>query len=371
MLTVLAVLIAELASFKILGQIFVHFFSGGHFHLPVDLECFLAHGALALGHAHALPAGLEPFMNPPPLFLLSAPLSQLPPGMAFALWSALGVFMLCLAGFQLKLPPHLVLAALLLPPCIYCFTLGQLGVILSALLLLSLYWVRRRPVLAGIAAGLMVLKPPFALLLPICYLAAGQPRAIVAAALTGISICLLTFLLFGAPPWIYFFHVSLPEARAVLQAPWHLTYQNIMASPFILFRSLGAGLPLSYALQGALTLLACGLTWQLWRQAQAPEPDVLLVTACLAALATPYDYVYDFPAIGLLLLANWPRAGWRLAAALCFVLGTGLYVLISVVFVPIGALLTAWLCLAYWPAPVKRESSRRNRSGLFRWGSQT
>lgn len=353
--TVFAVLIAELASFRLSGQLFVHFFAAGRFYLPADLKCFLAHGALALGHADAVPAGMEPFMNPPPLFLLSAPLSALPSGIAFALWSGFGIVLLCLAGFQLKLPPRLVFAALLLPPCIYCLTLGQTGVILSALLVLSLHWARRRPVLSGAAAGLLVLKPPFALLLPLCYLAAGQPRAIIAAAISGLCVCLLTLLVFGLSPWLYFFHISLPEARAVLQADWHLNYQNIMASPFILFRSLGAGLPLSYALQGVLTLLACGLTWRLWRQRQAPGPDVLLVTACLTALATPYDYIYDFPGIGLLLLANWPRSGGKLAAALCFMLGTGLYVIISVTLVPIGALLTAGLCLAYWPA--RREIS--------------
>jgi Glycosyltransferase family 87 len=360
--------VAELASFQIAANLFRRFHTGWTFHLPADLQCFVTHGAFALGQVHAVPIGMEPFMYPPPILLLGAPLSFLPTGIAYGLWSCFGAGLLCLAGLQLKMPPLMVFCAVLLPPSLYCLILGESGLIPASLLILSLYWVRRRPVFSGVIAGLMILKPQNALLLPICYLASRQPRAILAAAASTLAICALTLLFFGVQPWLYFFHISMPEARQVLQAPWHQNYQNLMTSPFILLRSLGAALPLAYAVQFMLTLSACWLTWRLWRPPGEPGLEVILITACLAAIATPYGYIYDLPGIGLLLLATWPRHGWKLAAAWCFILGTGCYAAISVLSFSIGALLTAGLCLTYWLA--KRESSRRSRSGLFHSGSQ-
>ncbi len=348
-LAALVFLIAAVPSFRICSLLFAHFLAGGSFHQPEDLRCFLVHGAYVLGRVRDLPAGLGAFMNPPPLLLLSAPLSVLPAGVAFCLWSALGIALFAFAGWRLGLRPVVIAIALLLPPSIYCITLGQTGMILSGLLVLSLYWAQRRPVLSGIAAGLMVLKPPLALLLPICYIAARKPSAFLAAGCTAVAVCALSVLAFGLPPWLYFLQHSMPDARQILQAGWHLNYQNIMASPFILFRSFGVGLKLAYALQLCITLLAIVLTWLLWRRPGVPGPEVIFVTACLAALATPYDYIYDFPALGLLLLACWPVRGGRLAAALLFMLGTGFYVVISVIFAPIGALLTAALTIAFWP----------------------
>lgn len=348
-LTVIVLAFAEFVTFKFSATLFARFHTGWTFYLPADLECIVAHSALTLGLTHTLPAGMESFLYPPPILLLGAPLNFISANIAYSLWSALGIALFCLAGWRLKLHPLLILGAVLLPPSIYCLLLGQTGLILSALFILALHWARRRPVLSGIITGFMILKPPAALLLPICYAAAGKRSAIIAATISVLSICALTLLVFGVTPWVYFFKMSLPEGRHILQAPWHHDYQNIMVSPFILLRSLGGGLQWAYVIQGAITLLACGLTWRLWRTPQEPGDDVMLITACLTALASPYNYFYDLPAIGLLLLATWPGRGWKLAAALCFMLGVACYVFISVKFLPIGALLTAGVCLAFWP----------------------
>lgn len=371
--TIVILGISEFVTFKLSATLFARFHTGWTFSLPADLKCFVVHGAAALRPFYVVPPGIEPFMYPPPLLLLGAPLSLVPANIAYLLWSCLGVALLCVAGWQLKMRPILILGAVLLPPTVYCVLLGQTGLILSALFVLSLAWAPRSPVLSGCIAGLMILKPPAALLLPICYAASGQRSAFIAAIISGLCVCALTLLVFGMAPWVYFFTTSLSLARYVLQMPWHHAYQNLMVSPFILLRGFGWGLPASYAVQGAITLVACVLTWRLWRTSQAPGTNVLLVTACLAALATPYDYIYDLPAIGLLLAANFPYRGWQLSAALCFILGMGLYVFLSYNFVPIGAVLIAGLGLACWPdsAFPKRENSRRSRNGLFRLDSQT
>lgn len=366
--TVIILSIAGMASFTIAAHLFARFHTGWVFYRPADLQCFVTHSAYALGLVHDVPQGMAPFMYPPPFLLLGAPFVFMSAGVAYALWTMLGAVLLFVAGLQLKMRKILVVFALLLPPSLCCLILGESGIIPSALLIISLYWVRRRPVLSGVIAGLMVLKPQAALLLPVCYLAADQPRAIFAAAASTLTVCAITFLVFGVQPWLYFLHISMPEARQMLQAPWPQNYQNLMVSAFVLLRSLGATLRLAYAAQIVLTLLACGLTWRLWRRPDGPELEIILLTLCLAALATPYASVYDLPGIGLLLLATWPQPGWRLAAALCFLLGTGLYPVLSVLFFSTGALLTAGICLAWWP---RRENSRHSRSGLFHSGSQT
>jgi hypothetical protein len=365
--TALVFIIAELASLKIAADLFARFHAGWTFFLPADLQCFVTHAAFALGRFRVMPPGIEPFMYPPPFLLLAAPFSFMPAGMAFALWSCLGGALFCLAGLQLPMRPALAISAVLLPPAIYCFILGQSGLIPSALLILSLFWLPQKPLRAGVIAGMLVLKPQTALLLPVCFMAARQYRAIMAAIASAAIICIVTVLCFGLQPWLDFIRISLPEARQVLNAPWHQNYQNLMVSPFILLRSLHCSLGTAYAVQLAITLLACGLAWRLWR-ATGRGHEIILLTACLAAVSTPYAYVYDLPCIGLLLLACWPRQGWQLLAGLSFILGTGLYVLIADHFLPIGASLTAGLALAFWP---RRESFPRSRSGPSHSGFQT
>ena len=74
-----------------------------------------------------------------------------------------------------------------------------LGLFGAALLTLT-----KRPIVSGILFGCLAYKPQFALVIPVALLAAGQWRAIAAAAGTVIALVAVTSLAFGWDIWLAF-----------------------------------------------------------------------------------------------------------------------------------------------------------------------
>ena len=97
-----------------------------------------------------------------------------------------------------------VALGLLSPPNLYCMAMGQTGAFVSALLLAALSLTPRQPFAAGLAAAGIVIKPHFGLLMPICFLAARQYRAVLAAAFGLLILCLLPLALVDPQIWTVF-----------------------------------------------------------------------------------------------------------------------------------------------------------------------
>nr|MDQ3077359.1 DUF2029 domain-containing protein [Pseudomonadota bacterium] len=139
----------------------------------------------------------------PPVTLIYAPLfGALPYSAALALW-----FGVSLTAFAFATRPWLVRAgrpawlALVLPTTLLCLWAGHYGLLLGALWLFAWANLDRRPIGAGVAIGLMVVKPHLAILLPLMLLRRGAWRTIAAAAATVIVLVLTSLLLFGVGPW--------------------------------------------------------------------------------------------------------------------------------------------------------------------------
>ena len=125
-----------------------------------------------------------PYVNPPPVAWLAAPLSALPFPAAFAVWAGLGALCL-LASWWLLAPPgrwsrtiHLLALAGLYSAG-YAVKTGQ--VLPLVVLAVSASWVllhRDRQVAAGLVLVLIDLKPQVAWLVPICLLLAGRYRTV-------------------------------------------------------------------------------------------------------------------------------------------------------------------------------------------------
>lgn len=332
------------------------------FVMPADFICFRMNAALIQGYHFSL-AEIQRQgcvnLYPPPFLLLTAPLIWLSPKWAVISWSLFGIALISVAGRVAGYCWRAIAMGLLSPPSLYCLTTGQTGEIMSGLLLLSLALAEANPVLAGIAAGCMAVKPQFALLLPVCFMAARRWRAVIAAALTALTIGMASIAIFGFAPWRDFVQTGMPMARTILEWSWPKDVQIIMISVFIMMRSLGAGLTLAYAVQTAAALGAVAAAWAVWRpQARLEMPTRLLITLCLVPLATPYGYLYDIPGLALALAAAFVNDRQRyLAPVALFWFVTGFYMYIAIIGFVAGGILLALLAIGVWSWSTKRPAA--------------
>ena len=320
--------------------------------IPGDVETFRQSAALLLhqfkGHAWT-EATYLPY--PPPFLLLTVPLSWLPPLTGYIAWVMAGLGVLVLAARAVHQPWGAIGLGLTAAPALNCMTMGQTGFFISGCLLLSLGLVETSPILAGIAAGCIVIKPQFGLLLPVCYLAAGKWRAFMAAAATFLLLCLLPALLFGGHVWSMAFTHSTTGAHNLLTSHWPQGYQYTLVTIFILCRSLGASFTASMAVQGLASLAAVIACAALWRHPALRGSQVrLAATLCLVPFATPYADIYDLSALTIALAGYAALSGWRAMAPvtlLCAV--TSIYVFFSIGWFVPGALLLVLILVLIWP----------------------
>ncbi len=147
-----------------------------------------------------------------------------------------------------------------------------------------------RPALAGMLFGLIAYKPQFGLLIPLVLIATGRWRAFVAAGCTVAALTFATLIAFGPEVWRAFFastHLTRLEVLEAGGTGWHK-----IQSVFAMVRMWGGGVPLAYAVQGAVTVaLAAALIW-LWRSGAAFALKAAALTIA-TILATPYGLDYD------------------------------------------------------------------------------
>jgi len=348
--------VGELFGLLIYGRLFRGHFPSAGFQMPGDLLCFWANGAV-VAHPSALNgasvSGICAYMYPPPFLLVAAPLSWLTPFWCYMVWILVTNLGLAAAARAAGMGRAAIALGLALPPNLYCIAVGQNGALISALMLLGFGLAERNPLAAGLFAGCLVIKPQFAILLPVCFLASRNWRAMVAGAVTALAVCGLSLLVFGSSAWHAFFTSGTVAARAVLDEAWPKPFQGVMVSCFILLRSMGAGLKLAYTLQGFATVAAVVAAWRLWSRPEGPAR--LAVTLCLVVLATPYAYVYDLPALGMALAGYSAAMRWMSPLPLgVFTLFTSLYILLSMLGFAVGPLVLLLLMVMLWPMSVRR-----------------
>jgi len=263
-----------------------------------------------------------PFTYAPDFLLACWWLLYLPYGAARIAWALEG---LAVAGlgvgllFRGRRAWICGLAILASPAALLNLVIGQTGLLSAGLLFAGLGLLPRRPVLAGIAFGLLTLKPQFGVLVAVLLLARGEWRAILAA-------CGVTALLVGAsclifPPELWpLWLASLPAYQHDYfdQPALNLAKMVTPAANLVL-----AGVPRGLAawLQGVCTLGVAGAVFVVARRA----PHRLAAAAVLAGtcLAVPHAYAYDtLPLIAALVLCLQPRTpAWQLMLGAALYLG--------------------------------------------------
>jgi hypothetical protein len=282
--------------------------------------------------------GYYAWLYPPPFLFVAALLATMPFAVAQAVWSfstfpAYVIAVRTIVGDRIG-----ILLACAFPAILSNFMVGQNGFFSAALLAGALFFIERRPVLAGCFLGVLTYKPQFGLLFPLVLVAGGHWRVFSTAAAVAVLVNVTSWAAFGTSTWMAFIH-SLPMAsQAILtegQADWHK-----LQSLFGIVRSLGGSEALAWSLQSGLIGVIAILLCAMWRSRVSFDLKAAAL-ATGALLSTPYLYLYDYVTLAVP-MAFLVRAGLATGFLRGEMIGVGAASLLILIFpfvvVPIGPL---------------------------------
>ncbi|MBM3487055.1 MAG: DUF2029 domain-containing protein [Alphaproteobacteria bacterium] len=283
---------------------------------------------------------------PPTFFLVVLPFALLPYVPAYVLFVA-ATFAGFFAVLRRLVPAwHVVLLLGLGPAAFINLMHGQNGFVTAALLGIVVLALDRRPVVAGIAIGLLAFKPHWGLLFPIALAIAGRWVAFKTAAVTATEFVAVSVVVLGTDV-LETFVANMPLVRSLIEAgtlPWAK-----MPTVFATVRLAGGSIVAAYALQLVAAALAVALVVEVWRR---PIPVALQLAILIAAtvLVTPYLFDYDLVALLIpmaILLREGLRQGFlpgeRIVLVLAWIAPLVISSLSNLIAVQFGPLLVALL----------------------------
>jgi hypothetical protein len=157
------------------------------------------------------------------------------------------------------------------------------------LLLFGFAALPERKILAGIAFGLLTLKPQLGVLIPFALLARGEWRTIFTAGIVALGLVMLSCVVFPASLWAVWAK-TLPIYQAQYFASGKLNL-NIIVTPAANLVALGLAPKAAWLVQVAVALLVAGAVFRVfWR---GPYDLAVAALLCGGFLAVPHAYAYD------------------------------------------------------------------------------
>ena len=204
---VLAISIASGAPEFVLGGDFVAFWSAAREILAGDLISLYAPDGLEAAiqtHRPGVDVTGLTWQYPPHASLIFSPIGYLPYTVAYALWCGLGLSAFTAVLISIGLRGRVLIAVLATAPVLIALNTGQNALFTGSLLLAAVIHAKPKPILAGVAAGLLTIKPQLGILLPIFFIASGNWRAFVTAAVISVALITWSYLVAGAESWTAF-----------------------------------------------------------------------------------------------------------------------------------------------------------------------
>lgn len=280
----------ELADFDTFHIVAQRVWRGGldqvyHFEALLKMQVEAAGGA----------TGFMPWTYPPQYDLLLAPFALLPVGVAYLLFTTatLALYLAVLRRIAgVNFAPVLVI---LFPALAITIGAGQNGFLTGALIALVCLNVERRPRLAGLALGAMVIKPHLAIAVGVYLLATRRWAALATAAIVVLASSLLCTLLFGWQIWAAWLGAIRESASYLAQGSYPL-YRMISAYA-ALYK---AGFPANVAFSGQVTVAGLALLAVLVGTARGTSSKFELgIAVMVSVMISPYAYDYDLPMLGI------------------------------------------------------------------------
>ncbi len=227
---------------------------------------------------------------PPSMYFLVRPLAQFSFLQGYLIWE--GAFLLLFVVVLRRLWSNwrAVLLATASPAVLIAIITGQTGLLTASLLAICGASADRRPVLAGIAAGVLTLKPHYGVLIPIALVARGCWRAVASAVACVLLVVGSSLLVHGVALWQAFLR-ELGSHSELLAAAGRFPVWKL-DTPYGAPRVLGATSPVALGVQVASSLLLAVLVTAIWRRVESSDLRAAAL-ASAAALATPYGFYYE------------------------------------------------------------------------------
>ncbi len=234
------------------------------------------------------------FFYPPTFQLMQSVFAVLPYRAAFAAFIAVTTGLLLLVCRMITGRWLLAACLVLIPACGNNAFHGQNAALTAALYGFFLLGIERRQlVLAGIAAGILTIKPQLGILIPVALLASLNWRTFLSASVTTLVYAGVSAAVMGVGVWVVFWQQA-PVATAVLEmggVEW-----GKMISVYGAARVIGLGHPAAMVLQGIAGLCALVCVWVAWRRSQEMSVRAPVLVGG-ALLVTPFALSYDLTLI--------------------------------------------------------------------------
>jgi hypothetical protein len=186
---------------------------------------------------------------------------------------------------------------------------AQNGFVTTSLFIGGVLALRKRPILAGVLFGALIIKPHLALLIPVALIASRQWRAFWAAGASAVGLLLFSCLVLGADTFPAFLSSAAISGSLLGSSNdnFFIGGDNFllrMPTVFAMVKIL-AGSGAAWAAQAVASLAMAAIVWWAWaRSGDYLGKGAVLATA--SVLATPYLFSYDLPL--LILPACWMAA---------------------------------------------------------------
>jgi hypothetical protein len=159
------------------------------------------HYAALAGRILPYKTGWWPFVYPPIVLLPAGMMAALPLAAGYYLISAVFVLGSVRLLQAARLPRACIAAALLSFPAMWTLYLGQFGMLCGALLIYGLARMQDQPWRAGAALGALIVKPQYALLVPVVVFAARRWRVMAAGVAVLVLALILSWAVGGSACW--------------------------------------------------------------------------------------------------------------------------------------------------------------------------
>ena len=298
---------------KVKGTDFLQFYvigSVAHEHRWDDLYDMRVQSASTQALAPTSHETLFVPVQSPQMALLFAPLAVHGYTVALAMWLAATVLLYgacCLLMWReckaLHVHGYVVAASCLAFPGLFSVVIhGQMsGVSLTCLVAALLALRRGRKFAAGLALGLLVFKPHWALTAGAVFLVAREWRVVAGIAIAAIGEVALTYAVVGWPVMNAYWRVlrSLPGIAELLEPRPGDSLEG-------LFQAFALSAPVAFALYAVSALATLVLTARIWRSPASFEVRGSAVVLALV-LTNPHVYAYDLLLLApvYFLLSNW------------------------------------------------------------------
>lgn len=246
---------------------------------------------------------------PPHASLVFGLIGYLPFSVAYGLWCALGLAAFATVLIKAGITGRWLFAALATIPVLTVLNTGQNALFTGSLMMLAVFYAKPNPVLAGLAAALLTIKPQLGILLPVFFIAGGYWRAFGVAAFGSLLLMLVSVGVFGPEAWTAFFAAVGSVSGSVSDGVMPLFKMvNVYAAARLIW------LPdaVAMGLAAATILLSIGL--MVWTARRTSDPRChYAVLASATLLAAPYSMYYELvllvPAI-IIVLQRGAKTGW-------------------------------------------------------------